>query len=127
MPDEARNRMVVTTVPAVKKDDGKTVERCPQGCNVRPNIHGHYGKQNAPRCGKTFSQSKKVCRSLNIPKETVYRILSCLTEGCGVRATARLNGVHPETVLKVLRIAGTKAEKVLDQKVRNVRASFVQI
>jgi IS1 family transposase len=44
-----------------------------------------------------------------------------------VRATARLNGVHPETVLKVLRIAGTKAEKVLDQKIRNVRASFVQI
>ena len=106
--------------------------RCPQGCNSKPYIHGHHGKQNTPRfkcprCGKTFSQSKRVCESLNIPKETVYRILSCLTEGCGVRATARLNQVHPETVLKVLRIAGEKAEGILDRKLRNIRATQVQI
>jgi hypothetical protein len=68
-----------------------------------------------------------VCESLNLPKETVYRILSCLTEGCGVRATARLTNVHPETVLKVLRIAGEKAENVLKRKLRNIRASLVQI
>jgi IS1 family transposase len=80
-----------------------------------------------PRCGKTFSESKRVCESLNIPRETVYRILSCLTEGCGVRATARLNQVHPETVLKVLRIAGEKAESILDLKLRNIHASLVQI
>ena len=106
--------------------------QCPQGCNSKPYIHGRHGKQNTPRfkcprCGKTFSQSKRVCESLNIPKETVYRILSCLTEGCGVRATARLNQVHPETVLKVLRIAGEKAESILDQKLRNIRATQVQI
>jgi len=106
--------------------------QCPNKCNSKPYIHGRHGKQNTPRfkcsrCGRTFSESKKTCAALNIPSATIYRILSCLTEGCGIRATARLNDVHPETVLKVLRIAGTKAAMVLDDELRNVRASFVQI
>jgi IS1 family transposase/transposase-like protein len=105
---------------------------CPNKCNSKPYIHGRYGKQNTPRfkcprCGRTFSQTKKVCDSLNIPAETVYRVLACLTEGCGVRATARLNNVSAETVLKILRIAGEKAESILDRKLRNVRANLVQI
>jgi transposase-like protein/IS1 family transposase len=106
--------------------------QCPNKCNSKPYIHGRYGKQNTPRdkcprCGKTFSQSKKTCPALNIPAETVYRILSCLTEGSGVRATARINNVNPETVLKVLRIAGIKASIILDRELRNIRASQICI
>lgn len=106
--------------------------QCPNKCNSKPYIHGRYGKQNTPRykcprCGRTFSESKKTCPALNIPAETVYRILSCLTEGSGVRATARINKVHPETVLKVLRIAGIKASTILDRELRNIRASQICI
>jgi len=106
--------------------------QCPNKCNSKCYIHGRYGKQNTPRykcprCGKTFSQSKKTCPALYVPAETVYRILSCLTEGSGVRATARINHVNPETVLKVLRIAGIKASVILDRKLRNIRASQICI
>jgi len=106
--------------------------QCPNKCNSKTYIHGRYGKQNiprykCPRCGRTFSQSKKVCPSLNIPAETVYRILSCLTEGSGVRATARINSVNPETVLKVLKIAGIKASVILDRELRNIHASQICI
>jgi transposase-like protein len=91
--------------------------QCPNGCNTKTYVHGRYGKNQTPRykclrCGKTFSASQKLCAELNIPAETVFRILSCLTEGSGVRATARINGVNPETVLKVLKIAGIKAAGV---------------
>jgi len=64
---------------------------------------------------------------LNIPAETIFRILSCLTEGSGVRATARINKVHPETVLKVLRIAGLKAAGILDRELRNIRAEQISV
>ncbi len=106
--------------------------QCPNKCNSKPYIHGRYGKQNTPRykcprCGKTFSESKKICPALNIPTETVFRVLSCLTEGSGVRATARINNVSPETVLKVLRIAGIKASVILDRELRNIRATQICI
>lgn len=107
--------------------------QCPNKCNSKPYVHGSYGKQSTPRykcprCGKTFSlRTDKPSTDFNIPTDTLYRILACLTEGCGVRATARLNNVHAETVLKVLRIAGKKAETILDRELRNVRATQVQI
>lgn len=106
--------------------------QCPNKCNSKPYIHGRYGKQNTPRykcprCGRTFSQSKKTCPALNIPADTVYRILSCLTEGSGIRATARINNVNPETVLKVLRIAGIKASVILDRELRNIRAEQIGV
>lgn len=107
--------------------------QCPNKCNSKPYIHGSYGKQNTPRfkcprCGRTFSvRTGKPSNPFNLPAETIFRILACLTEGCGVRATARLNNVHPETVLKALRIAGAKAELILDRELRDIRASQVQI
>ncbi len=106
--------------------------QCPNKCNSKPYIHGRYGKQNTPRykcprCGRTFSQSKKTCPALNIPAETVYRILSCLTEGSGIRATARINSVNPETVLKVLRIAGIKASIILDRELQNIKAEQISV
>ncbi len=107
--------------------------QCPNKCNTKTYIHGHYGRNKTPRykcprCGKTFSpKSQKPCAELNIPTDTIYRILSCLTEGCGVRATARVNGVHAETVLKVLKIAGIKASVILDRELRNIRASQICI
>src|SRR5207302_2359428 len=106
--------------------------QCPNKCNTKTYIHGRYGKNKTPRfkcprCGKSFSVSQRPCSELNIPAETIFRILSCLTEGSGVRATARINKVHPETVLKVLRIAGLKAAGILDRELRNIRAEQISV
>ena len=79
-----------------------------------PYIDGRYGKNNTPRfkcpqCKKTFSlRTLKPCADLNISTRTIYRILTCLTEGSGIRATAKINDVHPATVLRVLKIAGQR-------------------
>ncbi len=109
------------------------MERCPQGCDSKPYIHGRYGKQNTPRfkcpqCKKTFSpRTLKPCADLNISTDTIYRILTCLTEGTGIRATAKINDVHPATVLHVLKIAGKRAQQILDRELRNVKASHIAI
>src|SRR6266478_3123386 len=97
---------------------------CPT-CNVNsPQPHGYYGKNRTPRyrcreCRRTFSpRSVKPCKALNLPDEKLFRILDCLAEGCSVRSTARLCDVHIATVLKVLRIAGEKCERVLQEQIR---------
>ncbi len=58
--------------------------------------------------------------------ETLYRTLR-LSEGCGVRSTARLNQVHTATVLRVLKLAGERAEVILDRELRDIRAEQIQI
>jgi transposase-like protein len=109
------------------------VGRCPRGCDSKPYIHGCYGKQSTPRfkcpqCKKTFSpRTLKPCADLNISTDTIYRILTCLTEGTGIRATAKINDVHPATVLRVLKVASKRAAMILAHELRNVKASHIAI
>ena len=54
------------------------------------------------------------------------RIVNALLEGNGIRATARLNGCSPVTVLKLLEDVGTACAIYHDQAVRNVRVRRLQ-
>ena len=69
----------------------------------------------------------KPVKALNVPDATLYRILDCLAEGCSVRSTARLCDVHIATVLKVLKIAGEKCEKIMLEHFREVPVRDVQV
>ena len=59
--------------------------------------------------------------NVRVAPQNAILALKMLLEGCGVRATSRLTGLEKKTVLKLLRKAGEKAEKLLDTKVRGVR------
>ena len=59
------------------------------------------------------------------PRDAILA-LKMLVEGCGIRATSRLTELEKKTVLKLLLKAGAKAERLLDRKVRGVRAGNVQ-
>ena len=50
-----------------------------------------------------------------------------LVEGIGVRAVERLTGVHRDTVLNVLEVAGRKCARLMDAKVRNHPFQFVEV
>lgn len=62
--------------------------------------------------------------TLSIEKQSL--ILSLLTEGQSVRATARVADVSPVTVLKLLLEAGQKAKDIHDRLVMNIHAGYVQ-
>jgi len=62
---------------------------------------------------------------LPIPKQV--QIVSALAEGCSIRATARMVGVEHKTVMRVLLRAGENCLRLLDQKIRGVRAKRVQV
>jgi transposase-like protein/IS1 family transposase len=80
------------------------------------------------QCGKRFTEphAKPFGADVRLPKETVERILHCLMEGASVRATGRLCGVEPKTVLAMLKLAGENCEKIMGRKVRNVKVTDVQ-
>jgi hypothetical protein len=62
-----------------------------------------------------------------LPIEKQTQIINSLVEGCSVRSTARLVGVEHKTVLRVLLRVGKRCEKLLDAKMRNIHARFIQV
>ena len=65
--------------------------------------------------------------SLRIPLDKAIQIIHLLVEGVGIRACERLAGVHRDTVLNVLEVAGQKCARLMDARVRNHPFEFVQV
>jgi len=62
-----------------------------------------------------------------LPMEKQVQILNALVEGCSVRSTARLVGVEHKTVLRVLLRVGERCQRLLDERMRNLRSRFIQV
>ena len=50
-----------------------------------------------------------------------------LTEGSGVRASARIVGIHRDTVLSILKFSGQRCEELLKRKLINVTAEHIEV
>lgn len=62
-----------------------------------------------------------------VSRERRLRILSWLVEGAGVRAIARVERVHPDTILRLLVRTGYNLDDFLDMRMRNLRREHWEI
>ena len=58
--------------------------------------------------------------------EKATQVLQHLLEGCSVRSTERITGVHRDTILRLLVIAGEKCERLMAERIKGVPVSDVQ-
>ena len=69
-------------------------------------------------CKKYCSErAGTILEQARLPTEKIISILKHIREGCGIRATARLVSVRPDTVSRYVRIAGDHAQKLHDELV----------
>ena len=85
-------------------------------------VCGHYGPENKRRmlrcrtCKARFSERKGTpLFGSTLDEEKSRLVLEHIVEGCGVRETGRLVGVHRDTVMRYRRRAGDHAREVHDE------------
>jgi IS1 family transposase len=61
------------------------------------------------------------------PAETIWRVLKCLAEGVGIRKTARIFDLDPNTVQKWLKQAGAHMESVSHYMLHDLQLTQVQV
>ena len=78
-------------------------------------------------CWRTFSAPKtdRVVGS-TIPLATIEKVLQLLIEGCSVRSTERISGLHRDTILKLLVTAGEKCEKLMGRLIVNIPVKDIE-
>ena len=78
-------------------------------------------------CKRTFSDAPTDrVEGSTIPLATICKVLQLLLEGCSIRATERISGLHRDTIMKLLVIAGEKCERLMGRKIVNVPVKDVQ-
>ena len=87
-------------------------------------VCGRYGKHDQFRllycsaCRARFSERKGTpLYRCHLPEEKALAVLEHLDEGCGVRPTGRLVGVHRDTVVRLARAAGRHARAAHEELV----------
>ena len=63
---------------------------------------------------------------MRLPLDRALLCLQLLLEGNSVRSTERIVGVHRDTILALLEVAGHKAEALLDKHIRGIRVRDVE-
>lgn len=102
-----------------------------RACGGRTIGWGKDREGNARRrckdCGKTVALvPERPLGTMRLSLEKATLCLSLLTEGNSIRSTERITGVHRDTVLRLLRVAGAKCEALLNRLVSNVAVQDVQ-
>jgi IS1 family transposase len=63
---------------------------------------------------------------MRLPMEKATLCLRLLVEGNSIRSVERITGVHRDTILRLLVVAGEKCERLMEEKVRNVKVDDVE-
>jgi LacI family transcriptional regulator len=87
-------------------------------------VTDRYGRDKSYRmlrcstCKARFSERKGTpFFGARLPAEKVVAVLAHVAEGVGTRKTARLTGVHQDTVTRYIRKAGEQAHQLHDELV----------
>jgi transposase-like protein/IS1 family transposase len=106
------------------------VPSCPK-CSS-PTIGWGKDKAGNPRrkckaCDSTFGIiPPRPLGTMRLDMDRAVLCLSLLTEGSSIRSTERVSGVHRDTIMRLLRVAGRKCESLLNRIVRGVQVEDVQ-
>ena len=81
------------------------------------------------QCGKTFSDRKQfgMFGHKQIDEQRGLIALKLLVEGCSIRTAERMTGLHRDTIMKLLVIAGEKCENLLAEKIKDIPVQDVQV
>lgn len=100
-------------------------------CRIECKRHGRDRKGNqryrCHNCSKTFLEPReKPLEGMYLPIEKAEMVLRLLLEGNSVSSVERLTEVHHTTILKLLVLAGEKAERIMAEKIRNIAVRDIE-
>jgi len=100
-------------------------------CQTEAKKHGK-SRQGIQRfrcraCSKTFIEPQtKPLDTMRLSVEKAINVLSLLVEGMSVRSIERVTGVHRDTILDLLVLVGSRCERLLESRIRNIAVKDVQ-
>ncbi|MEW6211024.1 MAG: IS1 family transposase [Acidobacteriota bacterium] len=78
-------------------------------------------------CMKSFIEPKeKPLGSMILSEDKAISVLQHLVEGCSIRSTERITGVHRDTILKLLVVVGSKCERLMEDHINGLQVDEVQ-
>jgi transposase-like protein/IS1 family transposase len=104
-----------------------TCHNCRIECKRKGRDRKGNQRYQCRQCSRWFQEpQEKPLEGMYLPIEKAEMILKLLLEGNSVSSVARVTGVHPGTILKLLVLAGEKCDRIMARKIVNVKVRDVE-
>jgi IS1 family transposase/transposase-like protein len=115
-------------VTTANESETKTCKHCGSPARFLGKNRGGTLRFQCRSCKKTFTQNPThVFTSEEYLNEARGQLaIQLLVEGTSVRTAERITGLHRDAILKLLVVAGERAESLMDRLIQNVPATDVQ-
>jgi len=118
--------VILAHLPEESKGLGMTCHNCRTQCR-KYGTRGGLQRYQCCQCRKVYTEPhERLFENMYTRVDDGLMALRLLLEGNSVRATERLTGLHRDTILDLLVLAGQKSERLMSSKVQNVPATDVQ-
>src|SRR5271157_5705022 len=71
-------------------------------------------------------QRKKEPIMNTLKTEKKLAVISALIEGCSIRSTSRMTGVHKKTIMKLLKEVGDQCSRFLDSRMKGLNCGVIE-
>ncbi len=130
VPTRGRRRQVDTSTHFCPNPAGASRGWVGRG-HLRANGHPHGGSWRQLLCiacrGSFLETLGTILHGKRVPVELIVRVIACLAEGLGIRGTARVFEVDPNTVLQWLVEAAEQLQALSRPVLHDVRVRQVQL
>ena len=80
------------------------------------------------QCSKTFTEDhQRPLDEMRLPLDRAENVLRLLLEGMSVRSVERVTGIHRDTILRLLVLAGERCQRLMDEKLVNLDVRDVEV
>jgi len=80
------------------------------------------------QCAKTFTEEhERPLDDMRLPLDKAVSVLHLLLEGMSIRSVERVTGVHRDTIMRLLALAGERCEKLMESKFQNLDVHDVEV
>ena len=105
-----------------------TCHNCQSICKRSGKHRNGLQRYSCKQCRKTFTEDHaRPLAEMRLPMDKAESILKLLVEGMSLRSIERVTGVHRDTIMRLLLLAGERSQQLMDAKMRNLNARYLQV
>ena len=102
-----------------------------QACNIGCQKFGKHrnGLQRfrCLQCGRTYTEDHaRLFGSMIVPEDKALLAIQLLIEGTSVHSAERITGLHRDTIIRLLVLAGERCIALMDTRMRNLQCKRIQ-
>jgi transposase-like protein/IS1 family transposase len=80
------------------------------------------------QCRKTFTEEhERPLDDMRLPLDRAVAVLQLLLEGMSIRSAERVTGIHRDTILRLLSLAGERCQRLMEEKIRSLDVHDVEV